>query len=243
MEYRKTNTPEKDITHILEGWEYDHYEESRNIRKIHSLDEKEKIQIRNPLGLIQLETTGRPDGIKPFGYDSVLDFYQAREKTGNCDIIPPLIRQEYNLFNFRSSIYFLLEEYENSMQDSDHNIQLINLTRRNRVDKELLHFMELGYPITIFNFYHASISHKSQRKFYDEALEEIDTCFHILNDYEEIFDLEPAFEILDELKSGILLSYNPKDKKEILEAQLQQAIENEEYEKAVKLREQLKELE
>ena len=65
----------KDITDILEGWEYKPKEISA--RKIIGKDGKEKIQLRLDLGLLQMEIDGRPDGKKPYGYESLLEYYKS----------------------------------------------------------------------------------------------------------------------------------------------------------------------
>ncbi|HEY2159205.1 MAG TPA: hypothetical protein VGH33_26495, partial [Isosphaeraceae bacterium] len=65
----------KDITPILDGWDYD--TDELQVRIIQGLDGADKIQMRVDLGLIQMELAGRPDGVRPFGFDSLLDYHKA----------------------------------------------------------------------------------------------------------------------------------------------------------------------
>src|SRR5438046_6188809 len=64
----------KDIVPMLKGWDYE--PGTINVRKISGLDGKPKIQMRLDLGLLQMELTGRPDGNKPHGHDSLLEYYE-----------------------------------------------------------------------------------------------------------------------------------------------------------------------
>src|SRR5688572_29064615 len=68
----------KDILPLLKGWDYE--PGTINVRKINGLDGKPKLQMRLDLGLLQMELTGRPDGAKPHGFDSLLDYYEEQLK-------------------------------------------------------------------------------------------------------------------------------------------------------------------
>src|SRR5205814_6067233 len=65
-----------DISHLLEQWDYEPGEVA--VRKFKGKDGSEKIQLRVDLGLLQMNATGRPDGKRPFGHESLLEHYKAR---------------------------------------------------------------------------------------------------------------------------------------------------------------------
>ena len=50
-------------------------------RLVTGLDDTPKIQMRIDLGLLQMETEGRPDGSRPRGCDSLLEHYRRLETT------------------------------------------------------------------------------------------------------------------------------------------------------------------
>src|SRR5262245_37546884 len=63
----------KDIGPLLKGWDYE--PGTINVRKINGADGSPKLQMRLDLGLLQMELTGRPDGAKPHGHDSLLEYF------------------------------------------------------------------------------------------------------------------------------------------------------------------------
>src|ERR1051325_3634905 len=65
-----------DISHLLEQWDYQPGQVV--VRKFKAKDGREKIQLRVDLGLLQMNAEGRPDGKRPFGHNSLFDYYQNR---------------------------------------------------------------------------------------------------------------------------------------------------------------------
>src|SRR5438552_3756040 len=66
--------PSKDITPVLKGWDYE--SGTINVRKINGVDGMPKLQMRLDLGLLQMEMSGRPDGARPHGYESLLEYHE-----------------------------------------------------------------------------------------------------------------------------------------------------------------------
>ena len=65
-----------DISHLLEQWDYQPGQVV--VRRFVGKDGTEKIQLRVDLGLLQMNAHGRPDGKRPFGNPSLLDYYLAK---------------------------------------------------------------------------------------------------------------------------------------------------------------------
>src|SRR5947208_4557655 len=65
-----------DLNSILKDWP--HESGSIKVRKIAGLDGREKLQLRVDLGLLQMELTGRPDGRRPHGCESLLDYVEKQ---------------------------------------------------------------------------------------------------------------------------------------------------------------------
>ena len=65
-----------DISHLLDQWEYQPGQVV--VRRFKAKDGREKIQLRVDLGLLQMNAEGRPDGKRPFGHPSLLEYHRAR---------------------------------------------------------------------------------------------------------------------------------------------------------------------
>ena len=68
----------RDISRILQGWDYQVGEVA--VRLVHGDDGRDKIQLRIDMGLLQMELDGQPDGSRPEGFESWLDFYIERQR-------------------------------------------------------------------------------------------------------------------------------------------------------------------
>src|SRR5437868_13333022 len=65
-----------DLNTILKDWP--HENRTIKVRKILGLDGRQKLQLRIDLGVLQMELTGRPDGLRPHGCESLLTYHQLR---------------------------------------------------------------------------------------------------------------------------------------------------------------------
>src|SRR2546429_7269356 len=73
--------PSKDLTPLLKGWDYE--PGTINVRKIFGADGRPKVQMRVELGLLQMELNGRPDGARPHGHESLLDYFEQQLREHN----------------------------------------------------------------------------------------------------------------------------------------------------------------
>src|SRR5438270_2736241 len=65
-----------DLNTVLKDWP--HEPGMIKVRKVTGLDGRDKLQLRIDLGVLQMEMTGRPDGLRPNGCDSLLTYHQNR---------------------------------------------------------------------------------------------------------------------------------------------------------------------
>jgi hypothetical protein len=68
----------RDISQILKDWEF--IPDEVTVRWVRGDDGKDKVQLRVDLGLLQMEVDGRPDGARPEGQESWLDYYEGRAR-------------------------------------------------------------------------------------------------------------------------------------------------------------------
>lgn len=67
---------DRDLTKILEEWPFEPGKIS--VRVIEGKDGEPRIQVRLDLGVLQMHVAGRPDGKRPQGFDSLLEYHESQ---------------------------------------------------------------------------------------------------------------------------------------------------------------------
>ena len=122
-----------DLTPILEGWCFEPDRQSENVRTVLGDDGRKKIQIRVKCGIIQWETEGRPDGERPHGFDSMLEYCQyllAQHRVSGAEEdelelpedVTAAVREEIMDYYHRRVMRFQLADYRGAKADADHNL-------------------------------------------------------------------------------------------------------------------------
>jgi tetratricopeptide (TPR) repeat protein len=245
-----------DISEFLSAWEYDRL---NNIRKIKGKDGKEKIQIRLPLGIEQFEIDGRPDNKRPYGKESLLEYYKGKvevykRKHGtdkgfsltseDCS----RLYEEGLLYYYRYVLFFQLRDYERMVRDTQRNIEYFNFVQKYALEEEDKQAVEQYRPYILrMNAMGKGLAHLEKKR-YREAVREIEEGIRAI---ESLPDMENATFTYEKTRSlsllrGMLkeiLREKPLSEKERLQKMLQEAIEEENYERAAQLRDKLQELE
>jgi len=129
---------DEDLTPILRNWPYATGEV--NVRLIQAEDGRMIIQMGVDLGMLQMETTGRPDGTRPDECDSLLEatagsLQRHVEEHGDAEGFVLTseqcrrLREEAIQFYHRYVSLFALEEYEGVMRDTEHNLHVMEFCR------------------------------------------------------------------------------------------------------------------
>ncbi len=125
------------------------------VRLIKGEDGRDIIQMRVDLGILQLETTGRPDGTKPGGYDSLLDQLTARaieEKEfelteDECQEVD----REFMQFYHRRMCWLRLQYFRRVIADADHTLRLMDASHDHSPDDEWTASHESYRPFVLFH--------------------------------------------------------------------------------------------
>ena len=67
---------DRDLTELLQEWPFEPGKIS--VRVIEGKDGEPRIQVRLDLGILQMHVAGRPDGKRPEGFDSLLEYQEAQ---------------------------------------------------------------------------------------------------------------------------------------------------------------------
>lgn len=245
-----------DISELLKAWEYDRL---NNIRKIKGKDGKEKIQIRLPLGIEQFEVDGRPDGKRPYGKESLLEYYRTKvevhkKRRGTDEGFGLTIKdcsrlyEEGLLYYYRYVLFFQLKDYERMVRDTQRNIEYFDFVKKYTIEEEDRVALEQYRPYIIrMNVLGKGLAYL-ERKEYEEAWKKMEEGIRTI---ESLPDMENATFTYEKGRSlGILrgmvkeiLGKKPLSEKDELQKKLQESIEQENYERAAQLRDIIQKLE
>lgn len=224
------------------------------IRFITGQDQREKVQIRIELGLLQMELAGRPDGQRPYGYESLLDYhtqrladYEARFGSSDgfrlaaseCEALVAEATQYYQ----RYSVLQQVGRVDHVARDAARNLSVADLLEAHAAAPEHAWPMVRyrGYILTV----HALAQSAIHRANFDHAAAEkvLATAMAAIRQFggAHLGKVDVADELSalsDQLRE--IQSDRPRDEFELLERRLEQAIAVEDYESAAALRDELR---
>ena len=240
----------KDIGSILDGWP--HESGKISVRKIRGEEGRVKIQLRLDLGLLQMECQGRPDGLKPYGCESMLAYFEKllkrhRRTHGaeegftidekHCE----LLRAEAVQYYYRYLSEFVLEDYKAVGRDTSRNLRVLDFCAKYAEDESDRYIMEQYRPyILMMNTRaraHLALRDKRPReahKIVEQALEQMRGFFSRFGE-EDLYSSSSEVTALEALLKDIEAK-TPADPLQRLKRQLAEAVEEERYEDAARLR-------
>lgn len=234
-----------DIDRILKEWPYEPGEISARI--VRATDGREVLQMRVEMGVLQLETTGRPDGIRPneaatyFDYLKGLaaragdDFELTTEQCVEAD-------REFMQYYHRRVCWLALREFRRATADADHTLAFMDFVRDHSPDEQWTLSHEQYRPFVMFHRTQAATLAILEESGPDEALRTIDvgldTFRTLFSEYEaeEQFEDDELVHRLFELRDTLREQY---DIKPSLSEQLASAVAAEQYELAAKIRDEM----
>ena len=240
-----------DLNDLLRDWP--HEPGMIKVRKILGADGKEKVQLRIDLGLIQMETTGRPDGQEPHDCESLLEYYKERarraEKKGdpwtlNADEIGEL-QQEGVQYYHRYISFFQLCDYRGVIRDTQRNLDMFAFVAKHAEREELAQSVEQFTPYVLMMNTRAHASIEIEREEFATAARKIEEGMERIGAfYAEHGNPEGAAnsaelgflgEWLEEIRAK-----QPLTKLEKMQREMDSAIASEAYERAAELRDAIK---
>jgi hypothetical protein len=243
----------KDIASVLRGWAYE--PGVINVRKIHGVDGMPKVQMRLDLGLLQMEMNGRPDGVRPHGHESLLEYYENQltehQKSHGTELGFHLnqsqcasLREEAVQYYHRYLSLFVLEEFSGVVRDTGRNLRLIDLCSKYADDEQDRLVLEQYRPYITMMHSRANASLLVSEKKYPEALEKIEEGLADIKEFFIRFGQEDAYKESSEVR--VLKKFARDIRKKVpvspltrLQRKLEKAIKDERYEEAAELRDKI----
>jgi hypothetical protein len=246
--------PSRDISPVLKGWDYE--PGTINVRKISGLDGSPKLQMRVDLGVLQMEMSGRPDGARPHGCESLLDYYETelnehRIRHGTdlgfhltADQCQAL-REEAVMYYQRYLGLFVLEDFVAVMRDTARNLEVLDFCGKFANDEHDRLILEQYRPYIIMMNCRAEASIHHNNKDFKPALTVVEKGIESIRDFFSRFGQDEAFTKSNEVR--VLKKFAREIRRKIpmdpltrLQHQLDKAIKTERYEEAAKLRDQIR---
>jgi hypothetical protein len=213
--------------------------------------------VRTPLGIEQYELDGRPDGARPHGMDSALEYYQSRltqakfaGRESEFELRPKEcaeLFQEGTIYYFRYVRLFQLKDWPRTIRDTERNLKAFDFLHRYARREEDQQFLEKWRPYILRVNASATAMHELEKGAYDAALKSAQDAIRKVEALEELeeetfqVERERSIMALRELESQILKN-RPLSELEQLEHQLRRAIDKQEFERAAKLRDRIRAL-
>ncbi len=228
-----------DISIILKKWPYKPGE--MNVRIIEASDGREVIQLRVELGLLQMELYGRPDGLLQDGYPSLLELFEDRGTHGGIDSeMCRRLREEGVQRSHRAAALFSLGRWEDVIRDCTKNLDLFDLCHHNADEEHDRVALEQFRASVIALRTRSAAEWAIDFENTTEAMSAIDQG---LKDLQEALgeDCEESNEmqLLRGMKEA-LVPRLPTSERADLKERLAAAIENENYELAAILRDEIR---
>ncbi|MHC5541251.1 UvrB/UvrC motif-containing protein [Singulisphaera rosea] len=236
----------KDITAILDGWEHD--PDELQVRIVAGADGQDKIQMRVDLGLLQMELAGRPDGQRPSGFESLLEFFEAKvrdEEGFSLDSESCAVLMHEGLQYYRRYLAaFHLHRFDLVARDTERNLRLFAFVVRHAARRrDRLQFDQYRPYVTMMHT-RALALQSLEREDHRTALAEIDRGIEAIRAF--LVDYDRADQEAECMELGFLLrwqreveSSRPQGPVDRLEQQLKLAVALEDYEEAARIRDQL----
>ena len=238
----------KNIDRLLNEWPFD--PDKLAVRLIDGRDNREIIQMRIDMGVLQLETEGRPDGSSPSGHPTYLDYLISLSGTDSeefeldedqCSEID----REFVQFYHRRVCWLTLREFDRAVRDADHTLALMDFCMDHSTDDQWTMSHEQYRPFVLFHRTQAAALSELDETVSDGPTRAIHHINEGLSRFREFFSRYDAEDQIDEdelVQRLVELRESLREQFEVgrtLHEQLTDAIDTEEYELAAKIRDEL----
>ena len=153
----------RDLDDAIQGWPYDPEPGEVIAREVRARDGRTVLQVRVELGVLQMEVGGRPDGTRPHGFASYLDYlrYRAagRGQAPTGKLTPWTMSADHRMaadrefvqYYHRRVAWLALQRYDRALQDADHTLALMDFVRRHGSGEEYVASHERLRGLVLFH--------------------------------------------------------------------------------------------
>ena len=246
-----------DISNLLNQWDYQPGQVV--VRRFKAKDGREKIQLRVDLGLLQMNAEGRPDGKRPYGRASLFEHFRARLhrhvaahggtdegfklKSEDC----ARLQLEALQYHHRYICLLQLEDYPAVIRDAERNLSVFDFVSRHAESEELAWSLQQFRPQLLMVLTRAHAAQALDEDDYPLAIRQIEEGLEKIRAFCQEHGRGEAGDTVGEVRSlehwlEEIRAKRPLSRREKLERALHEAINSEDYERAAKVRDELRNL-
>ncbi|MCS7304727.1 MAG: UvrB/UvrC motif-containing protein [Thermoguttaceae bacterium] len=237
-----------DIDAILRRWKY--RPDMVRARLVRARDGRQVLQMRIDLGLLQMELVGRPDGRRPHGHESYLEYLMERaaQSTGRFVLSQRQCQEvdrEFLQYHHRRLCWLALGEFRRAIADADHALALLDFASEHAPDAQWQALHEQSRPLVLFHRAQAATLYALEHKGPEAAAEEADRGLAQLQTAIALLGKQPGPEerlMLEQMERLRAWVRQNCQEEWLLQQRLAEAIAAEQYELAAKIRDQLRAL-
>ncbi len=249
-------TNNEDIGGILASWPFQPGVISA--RLVRGSDGREVLQMRIELGILQMETTGRPDGERPGGFKTYLDYLRHQHRKARREIVltdeqTNEVDREFLQYYHRRICWLALREFARAVDDADHTLALMDYVAKHSPDDEWSLSHEQYRPFVLFHRTQAIALAQLDNAGPEAAIEEVNEGLRRIRALFQAVEAEDQFEDDEFVKQ--LIELDDEFVKQLIELrdwirghyhvgrtlaeQLADAVAQEQYELAARLRDEI----
>jgi hypothetical protein len=239
----------QDLDSALEGWDFK--PGMVQARLVQARDGRQVIQMRVDLGILQMESVGRPDGARPHGQPTYYDYLRQQARVAARAKQAFVLSEEqcqesdreFVQFYHRRICWLALRNYGRAVDDAEHTLRFMDFVRDHSPSEEFTQVHERYRAFVLFHRTQAAAALAAENNNPEGALDEIHEGLARIREFFVSMDLEAQMEedsMVQELRrmdQSLRAMHNIET---TLREQLEQAVANEEYETAARLRDELK---
>jgi hypothetical protein len=239
----------KDIDAALEAW--DVQPGIVQARLVVAGDQRQVIQMRVELGVLQMETAHRPDGQRPHGFTSYFD-YLRHEARAAARIDKPFVMddeqcqeadREFLQFRQRRISWLALRNYSKAIEDADHTLTFMDFVKEHSPSEEYTQAHEQYRGFVTFQRTQGAAALALEQDNAEKAVDEVRKGLERLKLFFAAFGAEEQMEEDGMVQHLRKIEQSLREQHGIaatLQEQLDQAVANENYEEAARLRDALR---
>ena len=235
----------QDIDRLLRHWPFE--AGMISARLVPAGDGREVLQMRIEMGVLQMETCGRPDGEQPGGATTYLDLLRAEaarqpEPLRLSEEQTLQVDREFYQYYHRRICWLALREFARAVADADHTLALMDFVEEHSSNEEWVLSHEQYRPFVLFHRTQAAALDCLEKAGAEVAIEEINQGLERIRRLSEKAQVEEPFEEdelvvqLRHLQQWLREHY---DVGRTFAEQLADAVAHEQYEVAARLRDEI----